>query len=301
MTCLNDGSRLHPVARLVAAVAFQGGDERVQPIGPQPIPAAASGTASEARRRPARRSRRGSSRRPARPPQAVTERRLIRAAGALELGQPAVEDRPQVAHPRCERRRVGGHDAGAHRGIAARHAGSCPASRRPPARARVGAIVAARRLAGDALDQRGREHQRQVADGGHRSIVGRGVHPDDPGRGTPRQGPSTRSTSRRLGVRPATMTHGRSTNRPRVGRRIAGGLEAGHRVPAHEPQAERHRPARRSPIFVLATSVTTAVGGSAPATDPQVVDGPGRRSPGRPGRRGRPRRGRLRASRPPRR
>ena len=145
--------------------------------------------------------------------------------------------------PRPSRRRPG-------------RAGSCPASRRRQA-ARDGRPVRAR--AGDRLDERRREDERQVADRGDRRVVLGRRHPH---RHAPRTRAASASTRRHgLGVRgrdddprPAdeqvrrsAPEAGRSRGPPSGGRRRTAG-----RAPRRAP---------RSRAFVLATSVTTASSG----------------------------------------
>ena len=251
MTCLSDGSTLHPVARLVAGRARRRRLEKGgQPLGPQPVPAGrvrdevaghdqdvlavGSVTASleplargpqpvrDARPRPGRRGRSRSASQASRTP--------------IEVADPR-GDRVGVRRRRCRLP------------IATSPRASRVMSRQPVA-ARAAAIGQSARGSpaspGDGLDERG--GQRPAAGGsiaGDRLVVrGRG-HPARAGARRPAASPSTRSTaaSSASGRRPTVGP----TNRSGVDARIAAGLATGHRVTADEPQAERVGPQRRSP------------------------------------------------------
>ncbi len=184
---------------------------RLQPFarGPQPVGDARSGPA-----------RRAAPARPARPSRALMRSRTRAAM----------------------RRGVRGDDAGAHRHVAARQAGRVAPARRREARG--GRPVAGRAAAAPpatASTRAAATTSGQVADRRHRAGRGRprpmrtGSRAARAGRG-PRR---ARSRRRRSDV--GTTTHGRSTKRSAVGRRVAAGLAPGHRVAAHEAQPERGR------------------------------------------------------------
>ena len=184
---------------------------------------------------PASSASRAASRRPRR-------RATLAASGSTGLAssmiasssaEPAVDGGAVGTELPGDRPRVGGDDVGAHDRVPAREA--CHVA--PAAgRERTGSRPT-RRLGGDALDERGGRDQRQVADGGDGQVVIDRGHRDRP---RPGRGRERLDAARRAPPRPSAGTiDPRPVDEQVRGRRAhAGRLAAGHRVPAHERQAQ---------------------------------------------------------------
>ena len=146
--------------------------------------------------------------------------------------------RADVPQPRRDLRGVGRGDPGAHLDVSSRQ----PRHARPAAGGEgLGGRPVRPRIADrarDGLDERRRQHQRQVADRGHERDRARRPSSARPARRRRWPAPSTRS---RASASPApagsTITHGRPRNSVDVGGVEPARLPPGHRVAADEPQA----------------------------------------------------------------
>ncbi len=217
MTCLNDGSTSIAARGSYRPSRSTSASNPSSAVGPEAVPAPPSGQDRRAGRRgpahpsavwlqPGPGGTRGG--RDARP---RPDRRAARARRASRRGRPA---------GRRSRAAIAGalvaSDRRAHRRVAAREAGSCPASRRRPARPPP-ASRARRRVGGTGhrLDQRGGHDERQVADARRRPRRASAASI------TSGRAPQARASEAddRVGIlgvgaaAPGTMTHGRSTNR----------------------------------------------------------------------------------------
>ena len=271
-------------------------DERREPIkavGPQPVPA-----------RRVRQRRRAGRRGPAR-------RSSLRPGARVGPGRPAAGRRSPA---RRDRRRAPGRPAsrrgppGRRGSVGARASALVTAipvpiatsprarrvmSRQPPAvsagtNGRSGSPTRIAR-ASDGLDERGGEDQRQVA---RRRRPRRRVRRRSCGVAAApqvRARPSTASMPAADALAPGTTTQGRPTNRSAVAASVAGRLATRHRMAADEAAGRAASARATIAAFVLATSVTVAVGSQrGPQRTAELVQQPrGSPAAARRGRRGR--------------